>query len=43
MVLLGYALLYLLVIEGGNHAVRFVLDRVPGVQDIEPGLSQAGR
>ncbi len=43
MVLLEYALLYLLVIEGGNHAVRFVLDRVPGVQDVEPGLSQAGR
>ena len=38
-----YALLYLLVIEGGNHAVRFVLDQVPGVQDVEPGLSQAGR
>ncbi|GEM88887.1 hypothetical protein [Oceanithermus desulfurans] len=40
-----YALLYLLVIEGGNHAVRFVLDRVPGVQvqEAPPGLAQAGR
>jgi hypothetical protein len=41
--LLEYTLLYLLVIEGGNHAVRFVLDQVPGVQDAPPGLSQAGR
>ena len=41
--LLAYALLYLLVVEGGNHVVRFVLDQVPGVQDVEPGLSQAGR
>ncbi|WP_049773522.1 MULTISPECIES: hypothetical protein [Oceanithermus] len=40
---LEYVLLYLLVVEGGNHAVRFVLSQVPGVQGVEPGLAQAGR
>lgn len=43
MLLLEYALLYGLVTWGGNHVVRFVLSQVPGVQDVEPGLAQAGR
>ncbi len=41
--LIKYIMLYLLVVEGGNYAVRFVLDQVPGVQDHVNGLFQAGR
>ncbi len=43
MAFLKYLLLYLLVIEGANHAVRFVLNQVPEVRGVEEGLAQASR
>ena len=43
IVLLKYALLYAVVVLGGNHAVRLVLDQVPSVRATDRGLEQAGR
>ena len=42
MKVLGLALLWLLVVPGGNFFVRWVLGRVPAAQ-AKPGLEAAGR